>query len=769
MTEHTEHILVVEDEEAHVELIRRAFEGHTRRFRLSVAGTLEAARTALVDARPDLIIADWLLPDGRGMELLPAVNGRHAVPVVVMTSHGNEQVAVEAMKAGALDYVVKSAMTFADMPHVAERALREWRHMVERRRAETALRESEARYRALYEDNPSMYFTLDADGAVLAVNRFGAEQLGYTPEELVGQSVLTVFHADDREAVRSQFALCRRNLGQIARWEFRKIRKDGSMLWVKEDARAVRDADGRLIVLVVCADITERKQAEAALRESEERYRQLVQTAQDVIFTLSPDGRLTSLNLAFEKLSGWPRAEWLGQPFTSLLHPEDVPVATEFLERVVQGETPPIFELRLRTPSGDFVVGEFTVTPQMRERAVVGVLGIARDITERKRSAEALRQAQKLESLGVLAGGVAHDFNNLLVAMLGQTSLALAQLPPESPARASVEKAVLAAQRAADLTRQLLAYSGRGQFEIRPLSLNALIRENLHLLAVALPKHVRLKPELAEPLPLIKADAGQMQQVIMNLILNAAEAIGARPGTVAVVTGAQALTAGDERLWQYTGDALPPGDYATLEVRDDGCGMNAETLARIFDPFFTTKLTGRGLGLAAVLGIVRGHGGGLRVESAVGQGTTFTLFFPVTEARPAAPPEPEDLDRAALPPGLVLVIDDEEPVRQAAADILALEGLPVVTAPDGDAGLRLYRERADEVRLVVLDLSMPGRSGEETWRELRRINPDVRVILSSGYSQFEAAHRFVDQGLAGFLQKPYDMEQFIEAIRKHMR
>jgi nitrogen-specific signal transduction histidine kinase/CheY-like chemotaxis protein len=396
-------------------------------------------------------------------------------------------------------------------------------------------------------------------------------------------------------------------------------------------------------------------------------------------------------------------------------------------------------------------------------------LGVTIDITDRVRAEEALRQAQKTESLGVLAGGIAHDFNNLLVAMLGQASLALAQLPPESPARAPIEKAVKAAERGADLARQMLAYSGRGQFERRPIHLNTLIHENLHLFEVAVPKNVQLRMDLAEALPPIEGDIGQMQQVVMNLIINAAEAIGERPGTVRMITGMEDVRAGDDRLWRYTNKPLAPGRYVTLEVRDNGSGMDAETLSKIFDPFFTTKFTGRGLGLAAVLGIVRGHKGGLLVDSAPGHGTTFKLYFPADSAELIQPLPPDTTPPAHAPAGgLVLVIDDEQPVREAVTDILELDGLQVITASGGAAGIALYQKRQADVRLVLLDLSMPGMGGEETFRRLRAINPDARVILSSGYSQAEATRHFVGQGLAGFIQKPYNASTLVKTIRQHL-
>ncbi|HFQ94345.1 MAG TPA: response regulator, partial [Anaerolineae bacterium] len=369
---------------------------------------------------------------------------------------------------------------------------------------------------------------------------------------------------------------------------------------------------------------------------------------------------------------------------------------------------------------------------------------------------------------GVLAGGVAHDFNNLLVAMLGQTSLALAKMRAESPARRHVEKAVKAAERAADLTQKMLAYSGRGHFEVRPLNLNALIEENLHLFEVSIPKNVSLRSELADDLPLIEADAGQMQQVVMNLIVNGAEAIGEHPGRVLVVTGVEEVGEADGRIPQYTAAQLAPGRYVTLEVHDNGSGMDAETKARIFDPFFSTKQTGHGLGLAAVSGIMRGHKGGIRVYSEVGQGTTFKLLFPVSQAAPADVEGDTAVSPDEHPAGLILVIDDEAPVREAVTDILEMENIQVLTAANGAEGVAMYQKHMADIDLVILDLSMPDINGEETFYRLRRLNPDVKVLLSSGFNQIEATRHFSGKGLAGFMQKPYNAARLLEEVKAYL-
>ncbi len=503
------------------------------------------------------------------------------------------------------------------------------------------------------------------------------------------------------------------------------------------------------------------------VRRSEELFREIFDLAPIGMSITSLDGTYLRVNRALCEMLGYGPDELCGMRFAEITHADDLKANLRLLGAVVDNELSEYkMEKRYVRKDGS-LLDVFLQVFALRdtEGRPIQMIGQVVDLSERKQSEEALRQAQKLESLGVMSGGIAHDFNNLLTAILAQSSLAQAKLPAQSPARGHVEKAVKAAERAANLTQQLLAYSGRGRFEIQPVNLNALIRENLHLFEVAIPKHVQLCSELAPTLPAIDADTGQMQQVIMNLILNGAEALGERNGTVLVRTRARHVLPGERLNVIYSEKALPPGRYVLLEVEDNGSGMDRETLSRIFDPFFTTKHTGRGLGLAAVLGIVRGHGGGLSVESAPQRGTTFRLYFPAGAGSPnGTGPLNVDALRATLR-GTVLVIDDEEPVRESVGDILRHEGVDVVLAPDGQTGLDLYEKRRDDIRLVILDLSMPGLSGQETLTRLRRLDARVPVMLSSGFSETETGERFENLGVNGFLQKPYRWDQLVAAVR----
>jgi len=385
--------------------------------------------------------------------------------------------------------------------------------------------------------------------------------------------------------------------------------------------------------------------------------------------------------------------------------------------------------------------------------------------SERRQLEARIRQMQKMESLGVLAGGIAHDFNNLLMGILGNADLALLRLPPTSPIRDHLTGIAKATHRAADLTRQMLAYSGKGKFLVESLDLSCLIEEIDHLISAAVSKKAAVEYHLAQNLPAVEADATQIRQLVMNLIANAGEAIGESSGTIAISTGAMEC----DRAYleqSYLDEDLPAGTYVYVVVSDTGSGMDDETRAKIFDPFFTTKFTGRGLGLAAVLGIVRGHHGAIKVASAPQRGTTIRVLFPA--CRPAASVlSSAEVEAAGWEggQGTVLLVDDEEAVLTVAKGMLEALGFEVLSAADGRQAVEVFRRRAEEIRLVLLDMAMPRMDGEETFCEIRRIHPEARVLLSSGYNEQTATNRFAGRGLAGFIQKPYRLAALREKIR----
>jgi signal transduction histidine kinase len=504
-----------------------------------------------------------------------------------------------------------------------------------------------------------------------------------------------------------------------------------------------------------------RQEAAEALRKSEERFRALVLANSSVVYRMSPDWRemLELRGRTFVAETDSQSWSWLNK----YIHPDDQAKVLDAVDEAIR--TKSTFELEHRVLRPDGTLGwTFSRAVPIFDDAgrLLEWFGVGTNITERKRAEERVHEAQRLESIGVLAGGIAHDFNNLLVGVMGNASIAQDLAPPGSEISRLLNAVVQASERAAHLTRQLLAYAGKGQFILEPVDLSALVREMTGLLAI--PKKVRLSLELEPDLPPIEADLGQLQQVVMNLVMNAAEALEEQSGSVSVRTLLMRLDEQSIRR-QFAGADIEPGDYVALEVRDSGRGMDEATQSRIFDPFFTTKFTGRGLGLAAVGGIVRGHKGAIRVTTAPAEGSTFVVVFPsagVTQVKSAGS---ELLEASALGKGTVLVIDDEEMVREVAKRALENGGYAVLCADSGRTGLEILKRHKDRISLVLLDLSMPEMSGQDVLRNLRAVDKEMKVIVSSGYSERETMKLFAGQTLSGFLQKPYSNAQLTRKVK----
>jgi signal transduction histidine kinase/CheY-like chemotaxis protein len=396
------------------------------------------------------------------------------------------------------------------------------------------------------------------------------------------------------------------------------------------------------------------------------------------------------------------------------------------------------------------------------ETGLRGGVVIVTDVTERCELERGLRHSQKLESIGLLAGGVAHDFNNLLMGILGNASLALDAVPEGSSARQALEDVVRASERAAELTRQLLAYAGKGRFIVEPVDLSALVQELVPLLQSSIPRKARLVLNLAPDLPCIQADKGQIEQVVMNLLINAAESLEDGSGTVTVTTFV--CRAGDVEQSQFLAEHELCGDYLCLTVEDTGVGMDEDTRSRIFDPFFSTKFLGRGLGLSATLGIVRGHKGAIRVSSTPGQGTSLDVLFPA--AVPVAASQRPQQKRVARGEGTVLVVDDEDTIRKLMRAVLQRQGYEVLAAENGAEALTIFSRNASRISLVVLDLVMPVMSGEEALPHLLAMRPGLKVIVSSGQDSTEGLRKLGEPRVAGYLQKPYRADALARKVHE---
>jgi len=625
---------------------------------------------------------------------------------------------------------------------------------------------------AMVENIAEIALATDHNGRIVYANPAGCSGLGYSGEELTRESVENLFHLSgtDRKAFRECTAE-----GRSGSFVASALRKDGSKFPVQLSVSPIRtDATVRGMV-VVAVDVSERDQARNALRASQQMLQLILDAIPVRVFWKDRQSRYLGCNRHFAKDAGLSSPEdIIGKDDFELSWSEQANLYRADDQRVMESGTPKVnYEEPQSWPDGTRLWLRTSKVPlRDLQGRVMGVLGTYEDITERKRVEDEKRgleekvlQAQKLESLGILAGGVAHDFNNLLMGILGHADLLLSDLPPESPLSEGLGQIAKSAMRAAEITKGLLAYSGKGRFVVEPLCLTKVVDEMSHLLGVSVAKKAFLKYELEEDLPAVEGDVSQMRQVVMNLVTNASDAIRSREGEIRIATGT--LSCDEAYLRNSFLDLdLPAGEYVYLEISDNGCGMNDETRTKIFDPFFSTKFTGRGLGLAAVLGIVRGHGGAIRLDSEPEKGSTFRVLFPVCRTRITPDRKTARAEAKTFAGVTVLAVDDEDVVRSVAKTMLERSGFNVLTARDGEEAVKIFREHRSEIKTVVLDVTMPRMNGEETFRELRRIDGGVQVILTSGYDQREAVGRFMEEGLAGFIQKPYQSKALIAKIKE---
>jgi two-component system cell cycle sensor histidine kinase/response regulator CckA len=631
----------------------------------------------------------------------------------------------------------------------------------------TERKRTEQKFRGLLEAAPDAMVVINQKGQIVLVNAQTENLFGYGRGELLGEAVEILMPQPLRKRHRrhrSNYFLQPMVRQMGGGMELIGRRKDGTEFPIEISLSPVEIDEG-LLVSAAIRDITERKAIHAALRESEERFRRVFEEGPLGLALVDRDYRFRQVNAALCRMVGYTELELLQMSFLNITHADDQQVNVELAERLFRNEIPSYqMQKRYVKKSGEIIWINLTASViRNAEGLPLDGLAMIEDITEVKRTQEDALARHKLESLGVLAGGIAHDFNNLLGGIIAESELAMAELPAGSLAHRGIQSIQAIADRASGIVRQLMAYAGQETTSFEAVDVSQLVREMIDLLKVSLSKHATLRLDLPEN-SRVHANAAQIRQVVMNLITNASEALGEKDGVITITTARVRL--GRNSLTKRGLD-LPAGTYLRVEVKDTGCGMADEIQARIFDPFFTTKFTGRGLGLAAVQGIVRDHGGATNILSAPGQGTCFQVFLPCLDQPVRYAPAIGILASAAdagSASGTVLMVEDEETLRIAVSKRLRKRGFAVIEANDGAVAVDLFRANKPDVGVVLLDMTLPGMGGREVLAELRAIRPDVKVVLTSAYSRETAAPMFEASQVSGFIRKPYHFGDLLQLL-----
>ncbi len=708
---------------------------------------------------PDLVVSDVSMPGLDGIELCRLMRAHpelQRTPVLLVSAiRKDSDSVVEGLKAGADGYL--------EAPYHPMRLVTKVAQLLERKQTEERIREVEERYRAVAETATDVIITIDENGTILFINRSVARVFGYEVAEVLGKEVTILLGEQMRFALEDRPNKYSETGDRDLNWEaveLTGLHKNGQEIPL-ELSLGEFVKNGKRFLTGIARDISERKRAEQALRKSEELYRELVENARDVIYTHDLEGNYTSINKAGEQLTGYTRAEALKMSLMHTITPEYQEKARQMITRKLGGEAETVYNLELLTKDGKRVAIEVNSRLMFQNGVAVGVQGIARDITERKQLEAQLQQSQKLEAVGQLAGGVAHDFNNLLTVILGYSEMILSRMDHTDPFRRNLFEIKRAGESASSLTRQLLAFSRKQVLQPKVIDLNAVVADMGKMLLRLIGEDVELVTDLKPSLARIKADPGQIEQVLMNLVVNARDAMP-RGGTLIIKTDNVVMN--DELVRKYV--SIKPGPHVMLTVSDTGCGMDADTQARIFEPFFTTKGSGKGtgLGLATVFGIVKQSGGSIWLDTEPGKGTAFTIYLPRVD----------DADReivAGLQPvpngtETILLVEDEEQVRRIIKEVLEWQGYNVLSASNGEAALKHAKNQRSEIHLLLTDVVMPQMSGLELAKRLMTGRPQLKVLYMSGYTDDAIVRHGLLEETLKFLQKPFDPASVARKVRE---
>ncbi|MGD8980507.1 MAG: PAS domain S-box protein [Desulfobacterales bacterium] len=637
-----------------------------------------------------------------------------------------------------------------------------------RKNTENAFRASEERYRLLANNVTDVIWTRDLNLNLTYISPSILNQQGYSVEEVKDRTLEEGLTPDSLNLVRKVFEeeleIERNQKADSSRSRTIEVEvkcKDGSTKWTEATMSFLRDQDGTSIGIIgVTRDISERKQAEEALRDSEEKYKNLVENIKEVIYTLDENGVITYISPAVNTILDYDSSEIIGRPFSEFVYSEDLPYQKECFERVLSD---PIGqeECRLLSKSGEVCWVQISNMPILEENQTVGLQGVLSDITESKHLQFQLQQARKMESFGTLAGGIAHDFNNILGIIIGNTELAMDDVPKWNPAYLSLEEILEASLRASDVVRQLLSFTRRTNMEKKPINIGQTIQESLKLLRSSIPTSIEIRQNIPKDIDTILANPTQINQIIINLSTNAHHAM---PKGGMLEIGLKNVDLDEDNAAQYPD--ISPGRYVNLRVSDTGHGISAKIMDRIFDPYFTTKEMGKGtgMGLSVVHGIVKSHDGAISVKSEHGQGTTFSILFPVVETQAAIETETDE----ELPTGneRILFVDDEKSILSAGRNRLERLGYKVEIRLDPVEALGLFSANPDQFDLVITDMTMPKMTGDHLVQEILKIRQDMPIILSTGFNEKIDEEKAMQIGIRQYIEKPFNRRILAKAVRE---
>jgi PAS domain S-box-containing protein len=761
-------ILVVDDEEK----IRKSLSGLLQDYgyKVKTAGSGQECLQIMSSDFFELVILDIVMPGISGIEILEKIKEKYReTEVIMITGYADKDKAIATFRVGAYDFIEKPFES-KEMLNTITHCLNQLEMRKEIKKKTLDLAMAEEKYRDLYDHAPDMYYSIDKEGYIIEVNQTMADTIGYSKEELIGHHLTEIYTEDSKKEFEKNFPVLLKQ-GSLFGLERRVVRRDGGVIDVSINVSVIYEEKGTPIkTRTIMRDITEKKRMENDLASEKERLLVTLRSIGDGVITTDTTGKIILMNKVAEELTGWTQEEATGRPYSVVFHiinektrevPEDPIVKVIKTGMIVELANHIVLIARDGT---ERVIADSGTPIKDKDGSIIGVVLVFRDITERRKIEEEFQKASKLESIGILAGGIAHEFNNLLTTIIGYGKLLNEEIKKDDPLRHNVDLIIASSERAASLTKDLLAFSREQIINLMPVRINRIIKNVEKLLLMVIGEDIELRTTLADEGAVIMADSGKIEQVLINLATNARDAM---PDGGYLTISTELVELDEEYLNLKAHDYKKPGVYTLISVTDTGAGMDKKIMEKIFEPFFTTKEVGRGtgLGLSIVYGIIKQHNGYINVYSELGKGTTFKMYLPIVKSDVK---ETESAVSTALTGGTetVLVAEDNEEVRNLIKNILQKSGYKVIEAVDGEDAINKLAEDKDKIQLLIFDVIMPKKSGKEAYEEIKKIRPDIKALFTSGYAADIIQKKGVFEERFDFISKPISPKGFLKKVRE---